>query len=226
MTADPKTGLTYAAAGVDIDAGKRTGATHQAAGALDPTSRRDGEIGGFGGLFDLKAAGFNRPRTGGCERRRRHQAQDRDRHRTARHDRHRPRGDVRQRSRGAGAEPLFFLDYFATGKLDPAQGEAIVAGIARLLSGGLRADRRRDRRDAGPLRREGLRPRGLRRGRGRARASPAERRTRLGDVILGLVSSGVHSNGYSLVRRVVEKAGARYDAPPRSKPTVARSPRS
>ena len=170
MTSKASPRLTYADAGVDIDAGNAL--VERIKPLVRATRRRgaDAEIGGFGGLFDLKAAGFRRSRAGRRQRRRRHQGQDRDRERHPRHDRHRPRRHVRQRLVVQGAEPLFFLDYFATGKLDPAIGAAIVTGIAaRLRRSRLRADRRRDRRNAGPLRQRRLRSRRLRRRRGRAR---------------------------------------------------------
>ena len=170
----------------------------------------DAEIGGFGGLFDLKRAGFNDPvlvaATDGVGTKVKIAIE------TGRHD-----------TIGIdlvamcvndlvvqGAEPLFFLDYFATGKLDPEIGAEVVNGIAEgCRAGRLRADRRRDRRDAGHLSRRRLRPRRLRGRRGRARHAPAARRHRAGDVVLGLASSGVHSNGYSLVRKVVGQVGAR-----------------
>jgi phosphoribosylformylglycinamidine cyclo-ligase len=113
-----------------------------------------------------------------------------------------------------GAEPLFFLDYFATGKLDPDQGVAIVAGIAQgcrmagcALIGGETAEMpgvyRPGDYDLGGF-----------------AVGAAERGQLLpsddvveGDVLLGLASSGLHSNGFSLVRKIVEVSGLGWDAP-------------
>ena len=151
---EPKTGLTYAAAGVDIDAGNAMVETIK---PLVRSTRRpgaDAEIGGFGGLFDLKAAGFRDPilvaANDGVGTKVKIAIE------TGRHD-----------TIGVdlvamcvndiivqGAEPLFFLDYYATGKLVPGVGADIVKRHRRgLPTGRLRAHRRRDRRDAGPLRR-------------------------------------------------------------------------
>src|SRR6266581_951208 len=88
-----KKGLSYAQSGVDIDAGNRMVDLIKPLVKATARPGADAEIGGFGGLFDLKRAGFK---------------------------------DLVVQ----GAEPLFFLDYFATGKLDPKVGAAIVAGIA------------------------------------------------------------------------------------------------
>ncbi|WP_061932796.1 phosphoribosylformylglycinamidine cyclo-ligase [Aureimonas sp. AU22] len=214
MTADPKIGLTYAAAGVDIDAGNELVRRIK---PLVRSTRRpgaDGEIGGFGGLFDLKAAGFTDPvlvaANDGVGTKLKI-AIDTGLHDTIGIDL------VAMCVNDLvvqGAEPLFFLDYFATGKLDPAQGEAIVAGIAEgcrqagcaLIGGetaempGLYAEKDYDL--------AGFAVGAAERGRLLPSADLVS-----GDMILGLASSGVHSNGYSLVRRVVEMAGARYDAP-------------
>ena len=103
-----------------------------------------------------------------------------------------------------GAEPLFFLDYLATGRLDPTVAEQVVGGIARACrENALRADRRRDRGDARLLRGRRVRHRRLHRRRRRAaRESSTDGRIVPGDVLIGLPSAGLHTNGYSLARRV------------------------
>ena len=125
-----KSGLTYAGAGVDIDAGNLM---VERIRPLARSTRRpgaDGEIGGFGGLFDLKAAGFDDPilvaANDGVGTKLKI-AVALDRHDTIGIDLVAMCvNDIVVQ----GAEPLFFLDYFATGRLDPAVGTAIVAGIA------------------------------------------------------------------------------------------------
>ena len=201
-------GLTYAQAGVDIDAGNLM---VEKIKPLVRSTRRpgaDGEIGGFGGLFDLKAAGFRDPvlvaANDGVGTKLKI-AIDADKHDTVGIDL------VAMCVNDLvvqGAEPLFFLDYFATGKLSPDQGVDIVAGIAEgcrqagcALIGGETAEMPGMYRDGdydlagfavGAAERDRLLPRG----------DVAD-----GDVILGLASSGVHSNGFSLVRRIVELSG-------------------
>jgi phosphoribosylformylglycinamidine cyclo-ligase len=199
-------GLTYAQAGVDIDAGN---AMVDDIKPLVRATRRagaDAEIGGFGGLFDLKAAGFKDPilvaANDGVGTKVKI-AIDTDQHHTIGIDLVAMCvNDIIVQ----GAEPLFFLDYFATGKLAKDIGVEIVRGIADgcqvagcALIGGETAEM------------PGLYGRGDYDLAGFA-VGAAERGTLLprmdaikeGDVILGLASSGVHSNGYSLVRRIVD----------------------
>ncbi|WP_299864632.1 phosphoribosylformylglycinamidine cyclo-ligase [uncultured Hoeflea sp.] len=212
--ADPKNGLTYADAGVDIDAGNEMVSRIKPLVRATRRPGADGEIGGFGGLFDLKAAGFTDPvlvaANDGVGTKLK-VAIEAGLHDTVGIDL------VAMCVNDLvvqGAEPLFFLDYFATGKLDPDQGAAIVSGIAKgcieagcALIGGETAEMPGMYRDGdydlagfavGAAERGSLLPAGI---------------INEGDVLLGLASSGVHSNGYSLVRRIVEISGLGYDAP-------------
>ncbi|HXX02791.1 MAG TPA: phosphoribosylformylglycinamidine cyclo-ligase [Xanthobacteraceae bacterium] len=204
----------YAAAGVDIDAGNRM--VELIKPLLRKTARAgaDAEIGGFGGLFDLKAAGFADPilvaATDGVGTKVKIAVE------TARHD---TIGiDLVAMSVNdlvvQGAEPLFFLDYFACGKLEPDVGAAVVAGIAAAcretrcaLIGGETAEMPGIYQPGdydlagfavGAVARAGLLPR---------------RDIRAGDIVVGLASSGVHANGFSLVRRIVADAGLSWDSP-------------
>ena len=129
--ADSKRGLTYAQAGVDIDAGNRMVDLIKPLVRATARSGADAEIGGFGGLFDLKRAGFSDPvlvaATDGVGTKVKI-AIETGRHETI--------GiDLVAMSVNdlvvQGAEPLFFLDYYACGKLEPEVGAAVVAGIAR-----------------------------------------------------------------------------------------------
>ncbi|GHD07169.1 phosphoribosylformylglycinamidine cyclo-ligase [Tianweitania populi] len=206
--------LTYAQAGVDIDAGN---ALVEKIKPIVKSTRRpgaDGEIGGFGGLFDLKAAGFTDPVLVAANDgvgTKLMVAIEAGKHDTVGIDLVAMCvNDLVVQA----AEPLFFLDYYATGKLEPEEGAAIVAGIADgcrqagcALIGGETAEM------------PGLYREGEYDLAGFA-VGAAERSALLptndivdGDVILGLSSSGVHSNGFSLVRKIVERSGLSYSDP-------------
>lgn len=202
-----KNGLTYADAGVDIDAGNALVERIKPAAAA---TRRPGTmagLGGFGALFDLKAAGYSDPilvaATDGVGTKLRI-AIDTGALDTIGTDL------VAMCVNDLvcqGAEPLFFLDYFATGKLDVDAAARVIAGIAAAceasgcaLIGGETAEMPGMYHGAdfdlagfavGAMERGADLPAGVREG----------------DVILGLASDGVHSNGYSFVRKVVAQAG-------------------
>jgi phosphoribosylformylglycinamidine cyclo-ligase len=214
MSQSGKNGLTYSDAGVDIDAGNLL--VEKIKPAVRSTRRpgADGEIGGFGGLFDLKAAGFTDPvlvaANDGVGTKLKI-AIDADYHETVGIDL------VAMCVNDLvvqGAEPLFFLDYFATGKLDPDQGAAIVGGIAAgcreagcALIGGETAEMP-GMYSSGDYDLAGFAVGAAERGQLLPSGDIAE-----GDIILGLASSGVHSNGFSLVRKIVELSGLGWDAP-------------
>ena len=204
----------YAAAGVDIDAGNRMVELIKPLVRATARAGAGAEIGGFGGLFDLKAAGFSDPilvaATDGVGTKVKIAVE------TSRHD---TIGiDLVAMSVNdlvvQGAEPLFFLDYFACGKLDPAVGAAVVKGIAAAcresgcaLIGGETAEM------PGVYQGNDYDLAGFAVGAvGRNDVLP---RTDIvpGDVVVGLASTGVHANGYSLVRRVAADAALAWDSP-------------
>ncbi|MCF2903668.1 phosphoribosylformylglycinamidine cyclo-ligase [Octadecabacter sp. CECT 8868] len=216
-----KNGLTYADAGVDIDAGNTLVERIKPAAKRTKRSGVMAGLGGFGAMFDLKGAGFSDPILVGAT------------------------DGVGTKLRIAidtgnvdgvgidlvamcvndlvcqGAEPLFFLDYFATGKLELDQATRIINGIAKgcelsgcALIGGETAEM------------PGMYPEGDFDLAGFS-VGAMERGTDLpagvvkGDVLLGLASNGVHSNGYSLVRKIVEQSGLGWgDASPFSDGTL------
>ena len=206
--------VTYAEAGVDIEAGNTM---VEKIKPLVRATRRpgaDAEIGGFGGLFDLKAAGFRDPilvaANDGVGSKVKLAVESNIHHTIGIDLVAMCVNDLIVQ----GAEPLFFLDYYATGRLDPAVGAEIVAGIAAgcreagaaLIGGetaempGLYAGRDYDLAgfSVGAVERDGLLP---------------KPNIAAGDVVLGLSSSGLHSNGFSLVRRIVADAGLVLDGP-------------
>ncbi len=211
MTAG-KNGITYADAGVDIDAGNAL------VDRIKPAAKRTNRsgvmsgLGGFGALFDLKDAGYQDPILVGAT------------------------DGVGTKLRIAidtgvvdgvgidlvamcvndlicqGGEPLFFLDYFATGKLDTDTAARIIEGIAEgcvqsgcALIGGETAEMPGMYPD-GDFDLAGFSVGAMERG----AHLPAG--VQQGDVLLGLASNGVHSNGYSLVRKLVEMSGLGWDA--------------
>lgn len=207
-----KNGLTYADAGVDIDAGNAL------VERIKPAAKRTARpgtvsgLGGFGALFDLKAAGYADPvlvaATDGVGTKLRIAIDT---------------GNVDTIGIDLvamcvndlvcqGAEPLFFLDYFATGKLDVDQAARIVEGIVEgcaqsgaALIGGETAEMP-GMYHAGDFDLAGFAVGAMERGR------DLPRDVGEGDVLLGLASNGVHSNGYSFVRKVVELSGLGWDA--------------
>ncbi|QFT81147.1 Phosphoribosylformylglycinamidine cyclo-ligase [Roseovarius sp. THAF27] len=209
---DAKNGITYADAGVDIDAGNAL------VDRIKPAAKRTNRagvmagLGGFGALFDLKGAGYTDPilvaATDGVGTKLRIAIDT---------------GNVDGVGIDLvamcvndlvcqGAEPLFFLDYFATGKLDTDTAARIIEGIAEgcvrsgtALIGGETAEM------------PGMYPEGDFDLAGFAvgameRGSDLPAGVTSGDVLLGLASNGVHSNGYSLVRKLVEMSGLGWNA--------------
>ncbi|QSB43648.1 phosphoribosylformylglycinamidine cyclo-ligase [Tsuneonella flava] len=210
----PPKSYTYESAGVSIDAGN---ALVKAIGPLVKATARPGatsELGGFGGFFDPKAAGYNDPllvaANDGVGTKLK-LAIDYDRHDSVGIDL------VAMCVNDLivqGAEPLFFLDYFATGKLETGIAERVVAGIAEgcrmagcALIGGETAEMP-GMYATGDYDLAGFCVGAVERGEQLTGEKVAP-----GHVLLGLASSGVHSNGYSLVRRLAADKGWRLDRP-------------
>jgi phosphoribosylformylglycinamidine cyclo-ligase len=207
-------GLTYKDAGVDIDAGEAL--VERIAPAARATRRRgaDADLGGFGGLFDLRAAGFKDPilvaGTDGVGTKLKI-AIDTGRFAGIGQDLVAMCvNDIVVQ----GAEPLLFLDYYATGKLDVDAAATVIQGIAQAcvesgcaLVGGETAEMP-GLYAKGDFDLAGFAVGAVERG----AVLPRTKDMRPGDVLIGVASSGVHSNGYSLVRKVVEKSGLGWDA--------------
>ncbi|MBX3483463.1 phosphoribosylformylglycinamidine cyclo-ligase [Phenylobacterium sp.] len=208
-------GLTYAQAGVSIDAGAEL---VERIKPLAKSTRRSGSepaLGGFGALFDLKAAGYDDPllvtTTDGVGTKLK-VAIETGRHGTVGID---LVGMCVNDLLAQGAEPLMFLDYYATGKLDVEAAAAVVAGIAEgcrqancALVGGETAEMP-GMYSEGDYDMAGFCVGAV----DRDKVLPRLADQKAGDVLIGLGSSGPHSNGYSLIRRIVERSGVTWDAP-------------
>jgi phosphoribosylformylglycinamidine cyclo-ligase len=207
-------GLTYAEAGVDIDAGNRMVELIKPLVRSTARAGADAEIGGFGALFDLKRAGYSDPvlvaATDGVGTKLKIAIE------TGTH--HTIGVDLVAMSVNdlivQGAEPLFFLDYFACGQLEPEIGASVIKGVAEgcrqagcALIGGETSEM------PGLFRTGDYDLAGFAVGAVERNAILPRADIRAGDIVLGLVSSGVHSNGYSLVRKIVQRTGLRWNAP-------------
>lgn len=209
-----ESGYTYEQAGVSIAAGN---ALVRAIAPLARATRRkgaDADLGGFGGFFDLKAAGFTDPLLVAAN-----DGVGTKLKLAIEHNRHDGVGiDLVAMCANdlivQGAEPLFFLDYYASGKLDAAVAERVIASITEgcriagcALIGGETAEMPGMYAD-GDYDLAGFCVGAVERNRVLTGAQISA-----GDVVLGLASSGVHSNGFSLVRRLAADKGWRLDRP-------------
>jgi phosphoribosylformylglycinamidine cyclo-ligase len=215
MANDRRNHMTYKDAGVDIDAGEALVARIAPAAKATRRPGADAALGGFGGLFDLKEAGFKDPiivaSTDGVGTKLKLAIE------TGRFE------GIGQDLVAMcvndivvqGAEPLFFLDYYASGKLDVDAAAVVIEGIAHAckesgcaLIGGETAEMP-GLYAKGDFDLAGFSVGAVERG----HILPKTGDMREGDVVIGVASSGVHSNGYSLVRHVIETSGAKLDAP-------------
>src|SRR5271170_4263379 len=206
-------GLTYKDAGVDIDAGEALVARIAPGARATRRAGADADLGGFGGLFDLKAAGFKDPilvaGTDGVGTKLKIAIDTRR------------FGGIGQDLVAMcvndivvqGAEPLFFLDYYATGKLEVASAGIVVESIARAckesgcaLIGGETAEMP-GLYAKGDFDLAGFSVGAVERG----AILPKTDLMQADDVLIGVASSGIHSNGFSLVRKVVEMSGLELD---------------
>ncbi|WP_341760562.1 phosphoribosylformylglycinamidine cyclo-ligase [Candidatus Endowatersipora endosymbiont of Watersipora subatra] len=204
--------LSYASAGVDIDTGKALISAIKPFISVTQRPGTDGSIGGFGGLFDIAEIGYKDPllvaASDGVGTKLKIAIE------TAQH------GTVGQDLVAMcvndlivqGAEPLFFLDYFATGKLDNAVAVSVIAGIAEgcrlsgcALIGGETAEMP-GMYQQGDYDLAGFSVGAVERG------NLLPKRIKEGDLLLGLSSSGPHSNGYSLIRKIIDRSGLSWSS--------------
>ena len=209
-----RNGLTYRDSGVDIDAGDALVARIAPAARATARSGADASLGGFGGLFDLAACGFQDPilvaSTDGVGTKLKVAIESKQFSGLGQDLVAMCVNDIVVQ----GAEPLFFIDYYASGKLDVEAAAIVIEGIAHAckqsgcaLIGGETAEM------------PGLYSRGDFDLAGfavgaveRASVLPRLGEIGTGDVLIGIASSGLHANGFSLVRRVVASANLAYDA--------------
>jgi len=215
VSEEKKGGLTYRQSGVDIEAADAL--IDRIAPAAKATRRpgADAQLGGFGGLFDLKAAGFNDPvlvaSTDGVGTKLKLAIESRNFSTIGQDLVAMCVNDIVVQ----GAEPLFFLDYYATGRLAVDNAAAVIEGIARAcrecgcaLIGGETAEMP-GLYAPGDFDLAGFAVGAVERG----AILPKQANIRPGDVLIGVASSGLHANGFSLVRRVLAEASIALGAP-------------